>query len=65
MAIPKFSLYELDQALAKEKPYLLLIEKGVQEQRIQGNGIVSFDLRIFNGRVKDVITKHVKRDVLE
>lgn len=58
MASQRYSVEELEAALKAGKPYLLKMEEAIQEST---DGIVSFDVRIYKGKVQDVIIKRVER----
>ena len=53
---------KLQQAIKHHKPYLLEVEKLVQELQ---NGVVKLDLRVYQGFVTDVITHSSKRVVFK
>ena len=53
---------KLQQAIKHHKPYLLEVEKLVQELQ---NGVVKFDLRVYQGFVTDVIAHSSKRVVFK
>jgi hypothetical protein len=56
MATPTFD--EAVKLITEQAPHLVLIDNkltGIE------NGIVSFDVRIYNGEVQDVVVKNVER----
>jgi hypothetical protein len=63
MASPRetYTVEQLEAILKEHRPHLIIIEEAVEEFR---NGVITFHLRVQDGRGKDVVTVETHRTVL-
>lgn len=57
----KLTPEQFRKVLQETHPYLLMMESYIQKA---DNGVVSFDVRVFNGSVQDLVVKRVNRHKL-